>query len=54
MSHCRRLAFGIVADREQVPDLWSVVGWLDEALAELHAGSAQAPSEDLARARGDG
>ena len=26
---------GIVADREQMPDLWSLMGWLGEALEEL-------------------
>jgi diacylglycerol O-acyltransferase / wax synthase len=44
MSYCGRLAFGIVADREQVPDLWSVMDWLHEALAELLPAGARAPS----------
>jgi WS/DGAT/MGAT family acyltransferase len=35
MSYCGRLDFGIVADREQMPDLWSLIGWLGDACAEL-------------------
>jgi hypothetical protein len=35
MSYLGRLDFGIVADREQMPDLWSLIGWLGDALAEL-------------------
>lgn len=35
MSYLGRLDFGIVADREQMPDLWSLIGWLRDALAEL-------------------
>jgi hypothetical protein len=27
--------FGIVADREQMPDVWKLVGWLGEELREL-------------------
>jgi hypothetical protein len=27
--------FGLVADRDQMPDLWRVMDWLAEALAEL-------------------
>jgi hypothetical protein len=37
MSYCGHLDFGIVADREQMPDLWSLTEWLREALAELQA-----------------
>lgn len=37
MSYCGHLDFGIVADREQMPDLWSVAEWLREALTELQA-----------------
>ena len=40
MSYLGKLDFGIVADRDQVPDAWSLMGWLDEALEELRpAGS---------------
>jgi hypothetical protein len=35
MSYCGRLDFGIVADREQMPDVWSLIGWLGDALEEL-------------------
>ncbi|HJS97343.1 MAG TPA: wax ester/triacylglycerol synthase family O-acyltransferase [Solirubrobacteraceae bacterium] len=35
MSYCGHLDFGIVADREQMPDVWSLMGWLTEALEEL-------------------
>jgi diacylglycerol O-acyltransferase / wax synthase len=35
MSYCGKLDFGIVADREQMPDLWSLNGWLGDALKEL-------------------
>ncbi len=35
MSYCGMLDFGLVADREQMPDLWSLIGWLGEALADL-------------------
>jgi WS/DGAT/MGAT family acyltransferase len=37
MSYCGHLDFGIVADREQMPDLWSLAEWLGEALTELQA-----------------
>ena len=35
MSYCGHLDFGIVADRDQMPDLWSLIEWLRESLAEL-------------------
>lgn len=35
MSYCGSLDFGIVADREQMPDLWKLMDWLAEALEEL-------------------
>jgi len=38
MSYCGHLDVGIVADREQMPDVWSLIGWLDEALEELAPG----------------
>jgi diacylglycerol O-acyltransferase / wax synthase len=37
MSYCGQLNFGIVADREQMPDVWSLTDWLREALDELRA-----------------
>jgi diacylglycerol O-acyltransferase len=35
MSYCGSLDFGIVADREQMRDVWSLIPWLAEALDEL-------------------
>jgi hypothetical protein len=35
MSLCGHLDFGIVADREQMRDVWRLIGWLQEALEEL-------------------
>jgi diacylglycerol O-acyltransferase len=35
MSYRGQLNFGIVADREQMPDVWSLSGWLSDALGEL-------------------
>jgi WS/DGAT/MGAT family acyltransferase len=37
MSYCGSLDFGIVADRDQMPDLWALMDWLREALDELKA-----------------
>jgi WS/DGAT/MGAT family acyltransferase len=39
MSYCGMLDFGILADRDQMPDVWSLIGWLEEALAELSPGA---------------
>jgi diacylglycerol O-acyltransferase / wax synthase len=35
MSYCGHMDFGIVADREQMPDLWSMLDRLEAALEEL-------------------
>ena len=35
MSYCGHLDIGIVADREQMPDVWKLIGWLQESLDEL-------------------
>src|SRR4051794_5906897 len=35
MSYCGSLDFGIVADREQMPDVAKLIGWLRDSLAEL-------------------
>jgi WS/DGAT/MGAT family acyltransferase len=35
MSYRGHLDFGIVADREQIPDVWKLMDWLREALEEL-------------------
>ena len=36
MSYCGHIDFGIVGDREQIPDIWSLIDWLGEALEELN------------------
>jgi diacylglycerol O-acyltransferase len=38
MSYCGHMDFGIVADRDQMPDLWRLIDWLGEALEELRPG----------------
>ncbi len=35
MSYDGHLDFGIVADREQMRDVWDLIGWLSESLEEL-------------------
>src|SRR5207253_4076868 len=35
MSYLGSMDFGIVADRYQMPDVWSLIDWLGEALDEL-------------------
>ena len=35
MSYCGTLDFGIVADRDQMPDVWRLIDWLEDSLAEL-------------------
>jgi WS/DGAT/MGAT family acyltransferase len=35
MSYRGSLDFGIVADRDQMPDLWKLIDWLKEGLEEL-------------------
>jgi WS/DGAT/MGAT family acyltransferase len=35
MSYCGNLDFGIVSDREQMPDVNKLIGWLGDALEEL-------------------
>ncbi len=37
MSYCGSLDFGIVADREQMRDVWELIGWLRVSLQELLA-----------------
>ncbi len=39
MSYCGRLDFGIVTDRDQMPDAWKLIDWLADSLAELRAAS---------------
>lgn len=51
MSYRGHLDFGLVADRDQMPDLWNLIGWLREeldALVEatgLETAEAEAPAE---------
>jgi diacylglycerol O-acyltransferase / wax synthase len=54
MSYCGHLDFGIVADREQMRDVWKLIGWLRESLQELMpAEVAHAPAvEGAAEAEG--
>jgi diacylglycerol O-acyltransferase / wax synthase len=47
MSYCGMLDFGIVADRDQMPDLWKVMGWLGDELEALTP-RAEAPVSDPA------
>jgi diacylglycerol O-acyltransferase len=35
MSYLGHLDFGIVADRDQMPDVWKLIDWLGDALEEL-------------------
>jgi WS/DGAT/MGAT family acyltransferase len=37
MSYCGKMDFGIVTDRDQVPDAWRLIGFLSDALEELKA-----------------
>ena len=34
-SHCGHLDVGAISDREQMPDLWKLIQWLEESLQEL-------------------
>jgi WS/DGAT/MGAT family acyltransferase len=40
MSYCGQMNFGIVADREQMPDVWSLIQWLRDAVDELEPSDA--------------
>ncbi len=35
MSYCGHVDFGIIADRDQMPDLWKTIGWLQDELDAL-------------------
>jgi len=37
MSYCGSMDFGLVADRDQMPDLERLMGWIDDSLEELQA-----------------
>ncbi len=43
MSYVGHLDIGILADREQMPDLWSLMDWLEKSLAELEGAPDPAP-----------
>ena len=56
MSYSGKLDFGIVADREQMRDVWKLIGWLEESLAELQTPEpvvGAAVAEPAGRSRGD-
>jgi diacylglycerol O-acyltransferase len=40
MSYNGRMDFGIVADRDQMPDVWKLLGWLQEELDALKPAAA--------------
>ncbi|MEA2682104.1 MAG: diacylglycerol O-acyltransferase / wax synthase [Chloroflexota bacterium] len=42
MSYCGQLHFGIVSDREMMPDVARLIGWLNEELAALAPGRPRA------------
>jgi WS/DGAT/MGAT family acyltransferase len=44
MSYCGSMDFGIVADREQMPDVWKLMGWLEEELNALRPVPAPVPT----------
>jgi WS/DGAT/MGAT family acyltransferase len=48
MSYYGQLNFGIIADRDQMPDVWSLVGWLRDALDELRLEPAPADTPTAA------
>ncbi len=41
MSYCGYLDFGIVADREQMRDVWKLIAWLRDSLQELMPADAR-------------
>jgi len=43
MSYDGHLDVGIVADREQMRDVWTLIGWLEESPAELAPAVSEAP-----------
>jgi WS/DGAT/MGAT family acyltransferase len=54
MSYCGHLDFGIVADREQMPDVWSLMAWLGEALEELRPPTRPHARPKPAKMKADG
>ncbi len=47
MSYDGSLDIGVIADRDQVPDVWDLVGYLDDALTELEERAPGLVSIDL-------
>jgi diacylglycerol O-acyltransferase / wax synthase len=54
MSYCGHLDFGIVADRDQMPDVWSLIDWLGEALEELRPPTAPQAQDKIGNIPADG
>jgi hypothetical protein len=50
MSYCGHMDFGLVSDRDQMPDVWSLMDWLREELDAILPGAA-AKRDGAARAR---
>jgi WS/DGAT C-terminal domain len=53
MSYWGHLDFGIVADREQMRDVWSLISWLRESLQELLPADVRQPAHGDGRATAD-
>jgi diacylglycerol O-acyltransferase / wax synthase len=51
MSYCGHMDFGIVADRDQMPDVWCLIDWLEAELEELRPKRRQRPAKTNARTR---
>jgi diacylglycerol O-acyltransferase / wax synthase len=51
MSYCGHLDFGVVADREQMRDVWKLIGWLDDALDELRPSPPPIKASKAAKAK---
>jgi hypothetical protein len=50
MSYCGHVDIGIVADREQMPDVWKLIGWMEDSLRELeHPGEQQPEAHEVGR-----
>jgi diacylglycerol O-acyltransferase / wax synthase len=54
MSYCGHLDFGIVADRDQMPDVWALIGWLGEALEELRPPTTPQAQDKIGNIPADG
>jgi WS/DGAT/MGAT family acyltransferase len=50
MSYCGHMDFGIVADREQMRDVWKLIGWLRDSLDELMPAARPATATEPQRA----